>query len=451
MLKSVYVKNVLSYFLVTICSLFIAFVITHFFYQNQELQKQESEYIATGNQMIHLYNTLDKKGFKEYLKSTKVFAINIYIYNESGLILSSASEPKMDNIDNKQVQFVLKGGVYRGMSTSHHRSVGLPFTINNQPYALFIKPNVEGAISNLSNILLTVLSIALITGIVLILLTTRILVRPVIKMTAATKELARGKFGTRMAINSKDEFGELAKSFNYMVEELGKTEQMRKDFVANVSHEIQSPLTSIRGMAVALRDEMVDPQEQKHYLMLIEKETERLSHLTKQLLNLSSLESGHYPYQPKSFQLDRQIRRQIVALQMQWLEKEIEMDVELPEIRIVADENLMGQVWSNLLINAIKYNNQKGNLCVRGNMMDQTIEISITNTGPGIPESDLPFIFERFYKVDKAHTRTEKSYGIGLAIVKRIIDLHHGQIRVDSGRGKETTFVVRLPRETPPF
>ncbi|WHY87493.1 ATP-binding protein [Neobacillus novalis] len=449
MIRSIYLKNILNYFFVIIVSLILSFVITFFIYQKQVIQMREAETIEQGKGIITLYQRLGEAGFNEYLESLTTIPYEIYVYKRNGLVTKSPQASQTSGFDQKNIDYVLDGGVYRNLSDSgsHHKLIGLPFDDKNERLAMFIKPSLKEQFSQIRKILYTALLLVLFLGISLILVTTRFLVKPIVRVTHATKELAKGNFQIRLPIKSKDEIGELSKSFNFMVEELDKTEQMRKDFVANVSHELQSPLTAIRGMAIALKDGVVEREEEKHYFALIEQESERLSSLTKQLLNLSSLEANQSPFQPKQYRLDRQLRNQLVAMQSLWMEKQLEVDFDIPELKVFADDSLMSQVWSNLFANAIKYNRMNGRITVRGYELDDDVEVVISNTGVGIPQNDLPHIFERFYRVEKAHTRTTESYGLGLAVVKRIIELHNGEISVTSVVGQETVFVVRLAKQ----
>lgn len=445
MIRSIYIKNILNYFIVIIVSLVLSFVITSLFFQNQIIQIRETEVINQGKGMINLYEYLGKEGFNEYLKSFSTIPYEVYLYDQNGLVAKTPNAPKISEFSKKTINAVINGDVYRKMEVrSHHMSIGLPFETKNERYALFIKPSLTEQFSQIRNILLTALFIVLFIGISLILITTRFLVKPIVRITNATKELARGNFQIRLGVKSKDEIGQLAQSFNFMVEELAKTEQMRKDFVANVSHELQSPLTAIKGMAIALKDNAVEPAVEKNYLERIVQESERLSSLTKQLLNLSILEANKSPFHPKLYRLDRQMRNQLVVMQSQWTEKQLEVDFDMSKLEVFADEGLINQVWANLYSNAIKYNWPNGKIKVRGIEHENEVEVAISNTGQGIPKADLPYIFERFYRVEKAHTRATESYGLGLAVVKRIIDLHKGKISVDSIEGQETTFRIRL-------
>jgi signal transduction histidine kinase len=428
-------------------SLILSFIITFFLFQKQVTQIRETEIITQGKGIIDLYQRLDQKGFKEYLKSLSTLPYEVYLFNQDGLVVKSPQAPNNSEFSKKTINDVINGDVYRNMAGgSHHMSIGLPFETKKGRYALFIKPSLKEQFSQIRNILFTALLIVLFLGISLILVTTRFLVKPIVRVTNATNELANGNFHIRLDVKSKDEIGQLAKSFNFMVGELDKTEQMRKDFVANVSHELQSPLTAIKGMAIALKDGAVDPACEKHYFEQIEQESERLSSLTKQLLNLSILEANKSPFHPTIYRLDRQMRNQLVAMQSLWTEKQLEIDFDIPKLEVFADEGLMNQVWTNLYSNAIKYNWPNGKITVRGYEYETTVDVAISNTGRGIPKVDLPYIFERFYRVEKAHSRATESYGLGLAVVKRIIDLHNGEISVESIEGQETTFKIRVAK-----
>jgi signal transduction histidine kinase len=446
MIQSIYIKNCLNYFLVMIVSLIVSFLITSLIFQNQIIKIRETEVMDQGKGMIYLYQSLGNQGFNEYLKNTNL-PYNVYVYNKNGLVLKTPNASETSGLGKKTIMDVITGHVYRQLENGpHNMMIGLPLDRKNDKVALFIKPSLKESFRQIRNIILTSLLIVLLIGISLVLITTRFLIRPLFQITNATNELARGNFHIHLDVKSKDEIGQLAKSFNFMVKELNNTEQMRKDFVANVSHELQSPLAAIKGMTIALKDEAVKPEEGKLYLEQILLESERLSGLTKQLLNLSILEANKSPFKPKHYPLDRQLRNQLVAMQSLWMERNLEIDFDLPKLEAFADESLMNQVWTNLYSNAIKYNFDYGKISVRGFDRNNQVEILISNTGYGIPDKDIPHIFERFYRGEKAHTRTTESYGLGLAVVKRIIDLHKGSISVDSGEGEETTFRICLDK-----
>jgi len=269
--------------------------------------------------------------------------------------------------------------------------------------------------------------------------------RPIIE---ALEKIAQGDFSIRLENEFQDNemVGELANSVNRMALELDQMENLRQEFVSNVSHEIQSPLTSIRGFAQALENDQLTPEERHHYLSIIENESTRLSRITEDLLRLASLESDKVKFEPSPYRLDKQIRSLILACEPQWLEKELVMDVAFEEIQITADEDLLSQVWINLIHNSIKFTPQAGRIGITLQEEGSTIRFEITDTGIGISDEDQAHIFERFYKADKSRTRSgSNGSGLGLAIVRKIVELHNGTITVESVSGAGTRFRVSLP------
>lgn len=265
----------------------------------------------------------------------------------------------------------------------------------------------------------------------------------------AMERIARGDFSVRLDDQFHDNpvVSELTSSVNKMALELDQWERLRQEFISNVSHEIQSPLTSIRGFARALENDQLNVQERGHYLGIIEEESERLSRITENLLKLAALESDRLRFEPKLYRLDSQIRNLILACEPQWREKNIQMDIVLDELDISADEDLLSQVWMNLIHNSIKFTPRAGSIKVRLQPRGDQIEFKISDSGIGIPEQDLPRIFERFYKADPARPRSTEGSGLGLSIVQKIVELHRGTIEVESKVGRGTAFVVSLPGE----
>jgi two-component system, OmpR family, phosphate regulon sensor histidine kinase PhoR len=266
--------------------------------------------------------------------------------------------------------------------------------------------------------------------------------------TDAMKRIAEGDFNVKLdrrQVKGGGEFGILAASLNEMAQDLGRMEEMRQEFISNVSHEIQSPLTSIGGFARALRDEGLTPEERGHYLDIIETESARMSKLSDNLLKLASLESRRHPFEPRSYRLDKQLRNLVLACEPLWREKEIGMGVSLAETAIEADEDLLSQVWINLIHNAVKFTPEHGGVEIGLRLAGGEAEVTIADSGIGISEEARERVFERFYKEDKSRTRTAGGSGLGLSIVKKIVELHKGTIRVESLPGAGATFIVKLP------
>jgi two-component system, OmpR family, phosphate regulon sensor histidine kinase PhoR len=265
----------------------------------------------------------------------------------------------------------------------------------------------------------------------------------------AMQKIAKGDFTIRLDDNyhGNEPVSALVQSVNNMAVELKQMEEMRQEFISNVSHEIQSPLTSIRGFARALQNDALRSEDRNHYLNIIETESMRLSKLSDNLLALASLESENPRFEPKPFRLDRQIRSLILACEPQWTNKAIDMNVAVEQVTITADEVLLSQVWINLIHNSIKFTPPGGSVCVDLQSHDGHVEFKIADTGIGIDAEDQAHIFERFFKADKSRDRSKGGSGLGLSIAQKIVEMHHGTIAVESELGAGTTFMLCLPVE----
>ncbi|SEU13018.1 cell wall metabolism sensor histidine kinase WalK [Paenibacillus sp. NFR01] len=266
--------------------------------------------------------------------------------------------------------------------------------------------------------------------------------RPIIN---AIRQIAKGDFSVELDGGRYGQFEEIVVGINEMASELNRMETMRQDFISNVSHEIQSPLTSIRGFARALQDEGLDEASRRHYLEIIEAESGRLSGLSDNLLKLSALESESFPFEKKPYRLDKQLRDMILACEPQWLGKDIEVEAELPDVTYTGVQDLLSQVWTNLLHNSIKFTPDGGKICILLKPAEAKVEVSVKDSGIGISEEDLPRIFERFYKADKARTASGGGSGLGLSLVKKIVELHGGTVQAVSQPGEGTNITVTLP------
>jgi two-component system, OmpR family, phosphate regulon sensor histidine kinase PhoR len=271
-------------------------------------------------------------------------------------------------------------------------------------------------------------------------------------MIDAMKNIAQGNFNIDLSFyknefeNRNHPFQEIAESISHMAKELGEIEQIRQEFISNVSHEIQSPLTSISGFAHALKNNDLSDEDRLQYLEIIEVESTRLSKLSENLLKLTSLESDQPPFEPKTYRLDKQLRRVILSNEPQWRNKDLEMDVFLNELTIQADYDLLNQVWINLIHNSIKFTPNHGKITIELIKKDpERIVIIIKDTGVGMTKDVQMRIFERFYKADPSRNRSSGGNGLGLSIVKKIIEMHRGEIQVESSPHEGTEFKVILP------
>ena len=289
--------------------------------------------------------------------------------------------------------------------------------------------------------------IAIIIGAMMILFMSSRISRPLVQMNDIARHIARGRFDRRAEVSSRDEIGELATTFNAMAEQLKIQEDMRSGFVANVSHELRSPMTSIHGFAQGMLDGTIPKDEYEKYLQVIVGETRRLNKLIRELLDLSQLESGNFPLNRQVFDINELIRRVLIRFDDTVEEQKQEIAVEFRQERamVVADPDRIEQVVINLVDNAVKFTGPGGSIRLWTHSAADKMLIGVGDTGPGIPEEEQPYVWERFYKVDKAHTG-RRGTGLGLSIVKKIIDEHGERITLQSKPGQGTVFVFTLEK-----
>lgn len=271
------------------------------------------------------------------------------------------------------------------------------------------------------------------------------MLKPIEQITDATKKVASGNFNVKLETNRNDEIGELTDNFNKMVTDLASIECLQKEFIDNVSHEIKTPISSIQGFAQLLEDDRLSAEERKEYCSIIKEESNRLMNLSTNILKLSKLQNQNKIINKEQIDIAEQIRKTISLLESKWKEKELVFNVSLEEKYFYGDEDLIFQVWINLIENAIKFSKPKGKIDIILKENKNYIEVQIKDSGIGMSKEEKERIFTRFYQIDKSHS--EVGSGLGLAIVKRIIELSNGEIKVISEKDVGTTIIVKLPIE----
>lgn len=404
--------------------------------------------VKMGEDFIDLYGAEDSDKAARFLSNSSFIHFSFIIIDDQHeeKVLGQPGPPIP--ITPQEVDQVLDGKRYSNLNEEkgdrpQPNVVGLPFKENGRSYALFIQSHPQRQFSVIQDVQNIQLITILLVGIVLFAYVSTIIIKPIKRLSTAMKVVGQGEYNVQVEHATNDEIGLLTKNFNQMTKELNKIETMRQEFIASVSHEIQSPLTSIRGFSAALKDDIVSEDKKIQYLTIIEKESTRLSQLSSNLLKLASLDSEHQALTLQQYRLDEQIRHVVMALEPQWTKKNIEIDLDLSNVQMEADKDLLEQVWLNLVTNAIKYTPENGLVKISIHQKNEEIDVKIKDNGIGIAEEDQKYIFESFYKVDKS--RTLKGSGLGLAITKKIVRLHEGAIRVESKKEQGSIFTVTLP------
>ncbi len=286
-------------------------------------------------------------------------------------------------------------------------------------------------------VMLAVLAVTYITG---------RMTKPIVDMNNAITRFSKGEYEARVAITSHDEVGQLGQSFNEMANEINTLEQSRRSFVANVSHELRSPLTSMRGFLEAMQDGTISSEDQPKYLDIVINECKRMTGMVNDLLDLARIESGQYELKLEPFDLNELVIRTVLTFEARINAKHIDVNMNFAADRtmVEADQSQIAQVIRNLVDNAIKFSPDGGKLTLRIATDKKLAVMSVIDNGEGISTDDLPYVFDRFYKAEKAHTPSGSSSGLGLSIVKRIIEQHGQTINVESEQGKGATFTFTL-------
>ena len=270
--------------------------------------------------------------------------------------------------------------------------------------------------------------------------------KPVQVLTRAHEKVQEGDFTVRLPDNQPGEMGELMRSFNDMTEALGSTAYLQKDFISSISHEFKTPIASIRGFAKLLQMPGLTEEQRTEYINLIAQESDRLSRLSETLLRLSALEQQTALASLTSFPLDEQLRQVILRLEPAWSHKDIGWQLDMEEIAITSDQELLNQVWVNIIQNAIKFSPEGSDIEVRVFREGNAI-VEIQDHGCGMSEEAQKRIFDKFYQADKS--RKQEGVGLGLSLVKRIVDMLGGTVSVQSQEGEGSTFRVELPVSPP--
>lgn len=387
----------------------------------------------------------------------------ILLADRTGTVVACSEEPAKCThygkvLSDKLINYFSSGDTYTGITdlsglySSEKYIVSVPVT-NNQGTVGYIVVSTEP--SNMleiwrrsSGVLMMVAIIVMEIAFIASFVTTKRITRPVNEITKTVRKFARGDFSSRVEVTNEDEIGELADSFNLMADSLERSEKLRSEFIANISHELKTPMTTISGFADGILDGTIPQEKVPEYLAVISSETHRLSRLVRSMLNASQI-SAKEPMEVRknSFDLTEVVVHTLLSLEQKITAKNLDVDAEIPEEPIITlgDRDSITQVAYNLLDNAAKF-------AVEGSVIKLSVYkqsgkayVCVENKGETIPESELPLIFDRFHKTDKSRNIDKDGVGLGLYIVKTILDNHGEDIFVTSADGiTKFTFTLTI-------
>lgn len=303
-------------------------------------------------------------------------------------------------------------------------------------------------VASISQFMTYAIFFVLIFMFVIIYYLTKGITKPLEDMKEVTRHIAKGEFDYRAEENYKQkDINDFAKQLNKMAYELSIDDESRKSFVANVSHELKTPMTTIGGFIDGILDGTIPPEEEKKYLGIVSNEVRRLSRMVVSMLNLSKIEAGEVPLSPVDYDIGKQVFDTLLSFEKKIDEKKIEIEgfEDINSVIIRADHDLLQQVLYNLLDNAVKFTTEKGTINIYANNDGEKTSVRIRNSGAGVSPEEISRIFERFYKVDKSRSYDIKGVGLGLYIVKTIINMHDGEITASSKQGEYTEFAFEIP------
>ena len=322
-----------------------------------------------------------------------------------------------------------------------------PIQMNNEPigyiYMFQETSSVRSLIQQLNEHFIISGWLSVIFTFVIIIFLSKGITKPLIKMKEATSQISKGNFSVSIPVTSNDELGDLAKTIELLAMDLNYLKKERNQFLASISHELRTPLTYIKGYADIVKKRNLSKEEREKYLTIIVEETNRLANLIKELFDLAKLDQNSFIIEKETINLNQFFAKMEQKFTPIFHEKKMEFTMNYERnLYLIADSLRLGQIIFNLLDNSMKYSPSGGKVSLAVWEYKSEIHISIKDNGKGIPEKDIPYIFNRFYRVDKSRTRTLGGTGLGLAIVKELVNAHGAEILVKSKENVGTEFIL---------
>ncbi|MGL5676422.1 MAG: sensor histidine kinase [Cellulosilyticaceae bacterium] len=428
----------------------------------KQAQMIAAEYQAIGEYRQPLSRSIDRIFFKlEVLDSYLDATTWIVDKNNRMLVVSENQDSDVlaRKLTNEKIvaeifagQIVSFQGVFDEYFDTSVLTVGYPIKIFDKvEYALFIHtpmPQIEKTIDEVRIIMFQAILMTTFLTFILIYFVSRRMTKPLKLMGKVAKQVANGDFDKRIDIEGEDEIAQLAVSLNYMASELDKIDANRKAFIANVSHDMRSPLTSIQGFVTAMLDGTIPVENQEKYLQIVLNESQRMIKMTNDILELNKLEEGNLPLKKMEFDIHEMIRDLLDNFEVQTREKEVTVSLILNQKvqKVFADPEKIARVVQNLLDNAFKFVNIQGTIEVETLVKQNKVWVYIKNSGPAIPKEEQHSIWERFYKADLSRGKDKKGMGIGLVIVREIMKQHGEILGITSNEGEMVMFYFSLDK-----
>lgn len=386
---------------------------------------------------------------------------DVIIVNQWGRVVQSTFGDLQISLPKTAMETVFEGNIYRRQAVlieelGNSYTVGVPIAGDDGSVigGVFVTARQVRVNAAMKSILITFLICGLgvlsIACVVLYFITYQI-TKPLYEMAQAARSYAKGDFSRRITVQPEGELGALAATFNQMADSLDRLETMRRGFIADVSHELRTPMTTIGGFIDGIIDGTIPEESREKYLLLVSEEVRRLSRMVNNLLDVARIQSGEISYQMIPFDLTEVAHRVLLTMEDRIEDEKIRLTLELPDesVYAVGDHDAIHRVIYNLVDNAVKFTPADGEIAVSMERKDGKIHFSVKNTGQGIPQEEAGRIFERFYKTDKSRGINRKGVGLGLYMVKSIIDAHGENIVLTSKEGvfAEFTFTLKEAQE----
>ena len=464
MFRSIYARMLITYIMIAVFTLLLQSVILVRLYKNSYFDATSDGTKYQAEQVARILSSTEdgeERSISSLLHTLELYetdSIHLWLVDSNGIVLQAVKNKNVfltekDLSESYQKVFSGESVIIENRNVGYFSGINITAAVPVEEdgtikYAIYLNEQIDASqgLDYMFNRHLAISTIiTVLVSSLLVLISSRHITLPIQQLNKMCIDISNGNFDTQIITSGQDEIEQLATSFNTMAKNLKRHENLRSSFVANVSHELRSPITSIHGFAKGMLDGTIEEKDRAKYTQVIVDESMRLKKLINELLDLSQIESGEFPLHLSKFDINEHIRRVVIRYIDRMEEKDINLNVSLPEEQcmVFADIDRIDQILVNLIDNALKFTPENGTISVWTSIDEEKVLVGVSDTGCGIPKEDLDNIFERFFKSDKSHTN-KIGTGLGLSIVKKIIDQHGETILVRSSPNSGTQFIFTL-------